>query len=77
MGKKASKIHGKLMWRNQGETSYNEIQLTHMDRNVIEVDVSVSTFTDDFEYYVEVTAGKNELVYPATAKEINCSVVVF
>ena len=48
-----------------------------MDRNVIEFGVSVSTFTDDFEYYVEETAGENEWFYPATAKEINCSVVVF
>ena len=73
----AEKIQGKLMWRKLGETPYKEIPLTHMARNVFEVNVPVSTFNDDFEYYVEVKAGENPLIYPATARDINCTVVVF
>ena len=73
----ASKIQGKLMWRKLGETDYLEIPLTHMARNVFEINVPVSTFGDDFEYYVEVECDENPLTYPATAKAINCSVVVF
>lgn len=72
----ASNIHGKLMWKKLGEEAYQEIPLTHMARNVFEVNFPVPTFGEDFEYYVEMNAGGKELVYPATAKEINCSVLV-
>ena len=44
---------------------------------VYEVDVPVSNFEDDFEYDIEMQADEKTLSYPATAKEINCSVVVF
>lgn len=72
----ATKIDGKLMWCKLGEKTYQEIPLTHMARNVFEVDIPVSSFGDDFEYYVEMHADEKELVYPATAKKINCSVVL-
>jgi hypothetical protein len=47
-----------------------------MARNVFEIQVPVAEFDGDFEYYFEVKAGEKALVYPATAKEINCAVVV-
>ncbi len=73
----AASIQGKLMWRKLGDTIYQEIPLTHMARNVFEINVPATTFEDDFEYYVEVNCDENPLTYPATAKEINCSVVLF
>lgn len=72
----ASEIHGKLMWRKLGEEAYQEIPLTHMARNVFELDVLVSIFGGDFEYYIKMYTDEKGLVYPATAQEINCSVVV-
>ena len=44
---------------------------------VDEVDVSVSNFADDFDYYIEMQSDVKAFTYPTTAKEINCSVVVF
>ena len=73
----ALKIHGKLFWRKFGTSAYQEINLDHMARNVFEVKVPVSFFGDDFEYYIEMEAGEKTIAYPVTAKEINCSVVVF
>ncbi len=72
----AENIHGKLLWRKLGEEKYEIIPLTHMARNVFEIKVPVAGFGDDFEYYYEVEADEKTLLYPATAKEINCSVVV-
>ena len=60
-------IRGKLIWRHLGESSYNEIPLTHMSRNVFEMKVPVSTFDVDFEYHLEVIACEKELNYPVTA----------
>lgn len=70
-------LGGSLYWKKFGETQYAEIPLKHLARNVFEVESPVSVFGDDFEYYIEVKAGEKALVYPATAKEINLSVLVF
>jgi hypothetical protein len=72
----ASKIQGTMLWRKLGEQQYQEIPLTHMARNVFEIQMPVAEFEGDFEYYFEVKADEKSLVYPATAREINCSVVV-
>jgi hypothetical protein len=72
----ASEIQGTMLWRKLGEQQYQEIPLTHMARNVFEIQMPVAEFEGDFEYYFEVKADEKSLVYPATAREINCSVVV-
>ena len=65
------------MWRNLGETSINQIQLTQIVKNVFEVDAPVSSFADGFEYFIEIQAREKAFSCPATVKENNCSVVVF
>ena len=65
------------MWRNLGETSNNEIQLTQIVKNVFEVDAPVSNFADGFEYFIEMQAREKTFSCPAMANENNCSVVVF
>ena len=66
-----------MKWRYLGQKRYRELQLTHLARNVFEIKVPIAEFESDFEYYFEVEAGENSLVYSATARAINCSVVVF
>jgi len=72
----AKNIKGKMKWRRLGEDAYQEIPLKHLARNVFEVKMPVKNFGDDFEYYFEVSVGETSVVYPVTAKKINCSVVV-
>jgi hypothetical protein len=71
-----SEIQAKMYWRNFGEEKYHEIPLDHMARNVFEVKRPVSEFGDDFEYYFSVMADEKSLTYPATAENINCSVII-
>jgi len=70
-------LSGILYWKLIGGTDYKEIPLKHLARNVFEVESPVAFFGDDFEYYIEVKTGEKSLVYPATAKDINQSVVIF
>jgi len=72
----APDIQGKMLWRKLGKGQYHEIPLKHLARNVFEINVPVADFRADFEYYFQVEAGGKSLVYPATANDINCSVVV-
>jgi len=72
----APDIQGKMLWRKLGKGQYHEIPLKHLARNVFEINVPVADFGADFEYYFQVEAGGKSLVYPATANDINCSVVV-
>jgi hypothetical protein len=69
-------LSGTLYWKQLGGTEYAEIPLKHLARNVFEVESPVSFFGSDFEYYIEVKAGEKSLVYPATAKVINQSVLI-
>ena len=70
-------LTGKLYWKTLGAKEFEEIPLKHLARDVFEVTSQVAVFGNDFEYYVEVRAGEKSLVYPATAGNINLSVVIF
>ena len=65
----------KLYWRKLGEKEYQNVDLKHVSRAVYKV--QLGSMNDDFEYYIqaESSAGR-QLLFPATAPEINQTVVV-
>ena len=69
-------IFGKLKWKKLGPQEYSEISLKKMDRNVFEVTIPASEIANDFEYCIEVTAGKDVVKFPVTSPEINRTVVL-
>jgi hypothetical protein len=71
-----SDVSGKLKWKALGYSDYREIELKKMDRNVFEVTIPATEITDDFEYCIEVSAGKDLVTFPITSPEINRTVVV-
>jgi hypothetical protein len=71
-----NEISGKLKWKKLGPFEYKEIALKKMNRNVFEVQIPASEITDDFEYCVEVLAGKELVTFPVTSPGINRTVVL-
>ena len=76
---------GVLFWRQAGGTgfgfeqdsAFTEIPLSHVARGVWTVTLPPAATRADFEYLVQVTTGKNQLLhFPATAPEMNQTVVV-
>jgi hypothetical protein len=65
----------KLYWRKLGEKEYQNVDLKHVSRAVYKV--QLGSMNDDFEYYIqaESSAGR-QLLFPATAPDINQTVVV-
>jgi hypothetical protein len=71
-----NEISGKLMWKDLGPNEYKEISLKKMDRNVFEVSIPASEITGDFEYCIEISAGKEIVKFPVTSPELNRTVVL-
>jgi hypothetical protein len=69
-------VSGKLIWRNLGDGKFKALELKKMDRNVFEVTIPASEIKDDFEYYIEVSAGSELVKFPATTPDINRTVVL-
>jgi hypothetical protein len=69
-------ISGTIHWKPLGADKYQEYTLTRMDRNVFEATIPASAISNDFEYYISVRTGKGQIIYPATAKSINKTVVI-
>ena len=69
-------VTGKLIWRNMGNGKFKTIDLKKMDRNVFEVNIPASEINDDFEYYIEVSAGSELVKFPATTPDLNRTVVL-
>lgn len=69
-------VAGKLMWKNFSETKFKSINLKKMDRNVFEVSIPANEIADDFEYYIEVSAGNELVKYPVTTPGTNRTVVL-
>lgn len=65
-----------LYWRTMGpNVGYRRINLSHLARGVYKV--SLPPIDDDFEYHIKaVTVGGKELYFPATAPQMNQTVVV-
>jgi hypothetical protein len=64
-----------LFWRPMGKEKFSKIPFKHIGRAVYSATLPATA--EDFEYYItaETTAGK-KLVWPATAPEMNQTVVV-
>jgi hypothetical protein len=71
-----TEISGKLMWKDLGPNEYKEISLKKMGRNVFEVSIPASEITSDFEYCIEISAGKEIVKFPVTSPELNRTVVL-
>ena len=69
-------ITGKLKWKKLGPGDYSEMPLKKMNRNVFEVSIPALEITDDFEYCIEVSAGKELVIFPVTSPSINRTVVL-
>ncbi len=69
-------VSGKLVWKNMGTVENHEVALKKMDRNVFEVSIPASEITADFEYFIEVAAGKESVTFPVTSPGINRTVVL-
>jgi hypothetical protein len=69
-------ISGMINWKPLGAGKYQKNALKRMDRNVFEATIPGSVISEDFEYYISVNTGEGQIVYPATAKNINKTVVI-
>jgi len=67
-----------LFWRPMGVGEFTGKSLNHVNRGVYSVEFSPDSITgDDIEYYVKVVTGDGENIYfPATAPEMNQTVIV-
>jgi hypothetical protein len=66
-----------IKWRNLGEKPFRVKAAGHIARGVYEIVIPSSEISDDFEYFLSCTdnSGKT-ILWPATAGEINQSVVL-
>lgn len=69
-------VTGKLFWRHLGNGKFEAIDLKRMDRNVFEITIPAAQIKDDFEYYLEVSAGKELVKFPVTTPDLNRTVVL-
>ena len=66
-----------LYFRSIGKGNYDKIPLTHIARSVYSARIPASRIETDLEYYVEVnTTDGQESTFPATAPDINQTVVI-
>ena len=63
-----------LYYRPLGGSSYTDIALTNVARNVYEVTIPAQS--DDFEYYIDAVTPIGNATFPVTAPTINQTVVV-
>jgi hypothetical protein len=69
-------ITGKIFYKGLGERDYIAADLERMASNVFEVRIAADDIPGDFEYYIEVVTGKEKVLHPATAGDINLAVVI-
>jgi hypothetical protein len=68
---------GVLFWRPLGQGPFTSIPLTHKARSVYEVTLpAMPPTTTIFEYYIEAGSQNSLLRYPATAPNMNQTVVI-
>ncbi len=68
-----------LYWRPLGIGEFTPVPLTHVNRGIYSAELSVSVVAgNDIEYYVKaIAADGTEMHFPATAPELNQTVVMF
>ena len=74
---KAAPRSAALYWRYMGNGSYRKISLDHLARAVYSATLPPASGSEDIEYYIEAEmADGKKLYWPATAPELNQTVVV-
>ena len=63
-------------WRPLGDARFQALPLTHVARGVYQAVLAAQDIPADFEYYLEVATGRKTLRFPATAPELNQTVVL-
>jgi hypothetical protein len=69
-------LSGNFFYRPLGAKVYEQAGLVKTGAHVFEVRIPANKIPDDFEYYIEVSAGNGKFYYPATFKAINNSVII-
>jgi hypothetical protein len=69
-------LSGKIYYRIMGTKKYSSADLKLMGSHVFEANLSAEKIPDDFEYYIEVSDGKEKVLYPSTAGNINNATIV-
>jgi len=66
-----------LYWRALGAREFTRVVLTHVARGVYSVKFPSAAMKDDIEYYIKaIPAGDDPVYFPATAPNLNQTVVV-
>jgi Glycosyl hydrolase family 67 N-terminus len=66
-----------LNWKPMGAQTYSKIALSNSKNGIYSTLLEKDTIAEkDFEYYVEAVFNEDTIYYPATAKEINNTVIV-
>jgi hypothetical protein len=72
---KGQPASAELFWRPLGKGKFTPMPLNKVARGVYAV--TVSNANSDIEYYIRVTADGQDAFFPATAPELNQTVVVY
>jgi len=72
---KGQPASAELFWRGIGKGRFTAVPLKKVARNVYAV--TVRNANADIEYYIKVVADDQELFFPATAPELNQTVIVY
>jgi hypothetical protein len=65
-----------LYWRPMGKGRFKAVQAKHLARAVYEVAFPAGGLTEDVEYFVEGKSSTGKLRFPATAPQLNQTVIV-
>jgi len=65
-----------LYWRPMGKHKFNRIALKHIARGVYSVKIPADRIKADLEYYIKADSADGRITFPATAPNINQTVVV-
>ena len=64
-------------WKLLGQEQFQKMNLSHVARGVYSITLTPDMVAGDFEYYIKATGGDGKtLLFPATAPELNQTVVV-
>ncbi len=63
-------------WRPLGASQFDSMPLKHVARGVYQMELGAEQMQGDFEYYIEATSSEIQFRFPATAPELNQTVVL-
>jgi hypothetical protein len=69
-------ISGRLYYRSLGKKHYSAVEMKRLASHVFEVHIPEQAIPDDFEYYIQVEAGEEQILLPASAQSVNDVVII-